>query len=224
MELGTLVAFIAYLTNFFDPVQALSQLYNTFLAANAALDKIFDVMDTKPRLTEKPGAVTLARSPARVDLDDVHFGYATGPEVLHGVDLHVEAGQTVALVGHTGAGKSTLVKLLARFYDPRGGAIRIDGHDLRDVTLRLAARPARDRAPGGVPVRRDDPRQHRLRPARRVHRGRARGGRRPSAPTGSSSSCRTATTRRSPSAARCSRSASASSWRSPGRCSRTRAC
>jgi ATP-binding cassette subfamily B protein len=135
MELGTLFAFIAYLSNFFDPVQALSQLYNTFLAANAALDKIFDVMDTKPRLTEKPGAVELGPLAGRVDLDDLHFGYGSGPEVLHGVDLHVEAGQTVALVGHTGAGKSTLVKLLARFYDPRQGAIRIDGHDLRDVTL-----------------------------------------------------------------------------------------
>src|SRR5262249_60244396 len=91
--LGTLFAFIAYLSNFFDPVQALSQLYNTFLAANAALDKIFDVMDTKPRLIEKPAAVELGPLHGRVDLDDLHFGYGTGPEGLHGVDLPVEAGQ-----------------------------------------------------------------------------------------------------------------------------------
>src|SRR5262249_3050264 len=70
-----------------------------------------------------------------VDLDGVRFGYADGAEVLHGIDLHVAAGQTVALVGHTGAGKSTLIKLLARFYDPREGSIRIDGHDLRDVQV-----------------------------------------------------------------------------------------
>src|SRR4051794_12528485 len=100
MELGTLFAFIAYLSNFFDPVQALSQLYNTFLAANAALDKIFDVMDTEPRLRERPGAVTLGPLQGQVDLDDVRFGYGDGPDGLHGVDLHVGAGHTVALVGH----------------------------------------------------------------------------------------------------------------------------
>jgi ATP-binding cassette subfamily B protein len=132
--LGTLFAFVAYLANFFDPVQALSQLYNTFLAANAALDKIFDVLDTSPRLRDRPGARPLGPIRGAVELEGVRFGYGDGADVLHGVDLLVEPGQTVALVGHTGAGKSTLVKLLARFYDPREGVVRIDGHDLRDVT------------------------------------------------------------------------------------------
>src|SRR5262249_22639528 len=87
------------------------------------------------RLRDRPQAPALGPIKGAVELRGVRFGYGDGPDVLHGVDLHVKAGQTVALVGHTGAGKSTLVKLLARFYDPRGGAIRIDGHDLRDVTL-----------------------------------------------------------------------------------------
>jgi ATP-binding cassette subfamily B protein len=131
--LGTLVAFTGYLSNFFDPVQQLSQLYNTFLAASAALDKIFDVMDVEPQLVDQPGAAALVLDGA-VDFDDVHFAYRADREVLHGLTLHADVGQTVALVGHTGAGKSTIVKLLARFYDPTSGAIRIDGHDLRDVT------------------------------------------------------------------------------------------
>jgi ABC-type multidrug transport system fused ATPase/permease subunit len=133
--LGTLFAFVMYLSNFFDPVQQLSQLLNTFLAATAALDKIFDVMDTEPRLASRADAVELPSIAGAVDLDGVVFGYGESAPVLHGIDLHVAAGQTVALVGHTGAGKSTLVKLLARFYDPREGSIRIDGHDLRDVEL-----------------------------------------------------------------------------------------
>jgi ABC-type multidrug transport system fused ATPase/permease subunit len=134
MEVGTLFAFIGYLTNFFDPVQQLSQLYNTFLAAVAALDKIIDVMDEDPEVEDRPGARELPRIEGHVRFDDVHFGYGSGPEVLHGIELDVAAGTTVALVGHTGAGKSTIAKLLARFYDPRSGAITIDGHDLRDVT------------------------------------------------------------------------------------------
>jgi ATP-binding cassette subfamily B protein len=133
VEIGTLVAFTAYLSNFFDPVQQLSQLYNTFLAATAALDKIFEVLDVEPTLVDAPDAVDLDLVGA-VDLDAVTFGYRADREVLHGLTIHADAGQTVALVGHTGAGKSTIVKLLARFYDPQGGAIRIDGHDLREVS------------------------------------------------------------------------------------------
>jgi ABC-type multidrug transport system fused ATPase/permease subunit len=137
--IGTLVAFTVYLTNFFDPVQQLSQLYNTFIAATAALDKIGSVMEVTPRLTERPGAQDLVIR-GEVEVDRVRFSYQPGQEVLHGVSLRAEPGQTVALVGHTGAGKSTIVKLLARFYDPDAGAIRIDGHDLRDVTLRSLRR------------------------------------------------------------------------------------
>jgi ABC-type multidrug transport system fused ATPase/permease subunit len=130
---GTLFAFVLYLSNFFDPVQQLSQLYNTFLAAVAALDKIMEVIDEEPEVLDTPGALDLERIHGDVRFDDVRFGYGNLPEVLHGIDLDVPAGTTVALVGHTGAGKSTIAKLLARFYDPREGAITIDGTDLRDV-------------------------------------------------------------------------------------------
>jgi len=93
-------------------------------------------MDTQPELRDAAGAEPLPPIEGAVELSGVHFRYGEGAEVLHGIDLSVAAGQTVALVGHTGAGKSTLVKLLARFYDPSEGAIRIDGHDLRDVQVR----------------------------------------------------------------------------------------
>ena len=140
ITLGTLFAFMLLLSNFFDPIQALSQLFNTFLAASAALDKIFDVMDTEPELTDAPGSRPLPQIEGAVELSGLHFRYGQGAEVLHGIDLTVAAGQTVALVGHTGAGKSTLVKLLARFYDPSEGSIRIDGHDLRDIQVRSLRR------------------------------------------------------------------------------------
>jgi ABC-type multidrug transport system fused ATPase/permease subunit len=134
VTIGTLFAFMLYVQNFFDPVQQLSQLYNTFLSATAALDKIMDVMDEAPDVRDRPDAQPLPEVEGRVRFEDVRFGYGQGPEVLHGLDLDVPAGTTVALVGHTGAGKSTIAKLLARFYDPRAGRITIDGHDLRDVT------------------------------------------------------------------------------------------
>jgi ABC-type multidrug transport system fused ATPase/permease subunit len=134
IEIGTLLAFMLYLSNFFDPVQQLSQLYNTFLSATAALDKIMDVMDDEPEIEDRPGALDLPSIEGRVAFEGVRFSYGRGPEVLHGIDLGVEPGTTVALVGHTGAGKSTIAKLLARFYDPRAGRITVDGHDLRDVT------------------------------------------------------------------------------------------
>jgi ATP-binding cassette subfamily B protein len=134
LTIGTLLAFMLYLSNFFDPVQQLSQLYNTFLSAVAALDKITEVLDEEPEIEDAPGAHDLPLIQGQVRFEDVHFGYGKGVEVLHGIDLDVRAGTTVALVGHTGAGKSTIAKLLARFYDPRSGRITIDGHDLRAVT------------------------------------------------------------------------------------------
>jgi ATP-binding cassette subfamily B protein len=140
ITIGTLLAFMLYLSNFFDPIQQLSQLYNTFLAATAALDKIMDVMDEEPEVRDVPGARELPHVAGHVRFDGVRFGYGTGAEVLHGIDLDVAAGTTVALVGHTGAGKSTIAKLLARFYDPREGSIAIDGTDLRDVTQRSLRR------------------------------------------------------------------------------------
>jgi ABC-type multidrug transport system fused ATPase/permease subunit len=134
VTVGTLFAFLLYLANFFDPIQQLSQLYNTFLAAVAALDKIMDVMDEEPEIVDADSAKPLPQIDGEVRFEEVRFGYGDGPEILHGIDLAVPAGTTVALVGHTGAGKSTIAKLLARFYDPREGRITIDGNDLREVT------------------------------------------------------------------------------------------
>jgi ABC-type multidrug transport system fused ATPase/permease subunit len=134
ITLGTLFAFMLYVQNFFDPVQQLSQLYNTFLSATAALDKIMGVLDETPQVLDAENAVELPAIRGDVAFDGVRFRYGRGDEVLHGVDLDVPAGTTVALVGHTGAGKSTIAKLLARFYEPTGGRITIDGFDLNDVT------------------------------------------------------------------------------------------
>jgi ATP-binding cassette subfamily B protein len=134
ITIGTLLAFALYLGNFFDPVQQLSQLYNTFLSAVAALDRIVNVLDEEPEVMDAPDARELPPVRGDVRFEHVDFGYGDLPDVLHGFDLDVAAGTTVALVGHTGAGKSTIAKLLTRFYDPRAGRITIDGHDLRDVT------------------------------------------------------------------------------------------
>ncbi len=133
VSIGVVVAFLGYLANFFDPVQQLSQLYNTFLSAVAALDKITDLLEEEPEVEDASKAIALGRITGRVGFENVQFSYGRGPEVLHGIDLDVPAGTTVALVGHTGAGKSTIAKLLARFYDPTGGRITIDGSDLRSV-------------------------------------------------------------------------------------------
>ncbi len=134
MTIGTLFAFVLYLSNFFDPVQQLSQLYNTFLSATAALDRILAVLDEEPEVVDGPDVAALPPIDGRVSFEHVRFGYGNLPDVLHDFDLDVSPGTTVALVGHTGAGKSTIAKLLARFYDPRSGRITIDGLDIRDVT------------------------------------------------------------------------------------------
>jgi len=134
LEIGVLVAFIGYLGSFFDPLQQLSQLYNTFQASMAAVQKIYTVLDTEPDMLDAPDAVDLPDVHGVVELRGVTFGYDPEKPVLHDVDLKIPAGKTVALVGATGAGKSTVIKLLARFYDPTAGAVLIDGHDLRQVT------------------------------------------------------------------------------------------
>jgi ABC-type multidrug transport system fused ATPase/permease subunit len=137
VTVGVLVAFIAALNNFFDPIQQLSQLYTTYQAGMAALDKIFELLDEEPELTDRDGAIPLPRLRGEVEFDGVSFAYsADGDKALDGIELHVPAGQTVALVGSTGAGKSTFAKLVARFYDPTEGRILVDGHDLRDVQAR----------------------------------------------------------------------------------------
>ena len=133
---GVVFAFIAALNNFFDPIQQLSQLYTTYQSGMAALDKIFDLLDEQPELVDRPGATDLPAIRGELRFDDVSFRYRDddGPWALRDIDLVIPPGQTIALVGETGAGKSTFAKLVARFYDPSEGSVRVDGHDLRDIT------------------------------------------------------------------------------------------
>jgi ATP-binding cassette subfamily B protein len=131
---GTIFAFLNYVNDFFDPIQQLSQFYSSFLSAMAALDKIMYVMETTPTIVDAPDARTLAQVKGDVRFEHVNFQYSENtPQVLFDIDVHVNAGETVALVGRTGAGKSTFVKLLCRFYDPVAGTVRIDDSDLRDL-------------------------------------------------------------------------------------------
>ncbi len=173
ISIGTIVAFVAALSNLFEPIQQLSQLYATYQSGMAALEKIFQLLDEQPDLSDRTGAIELGRIAGEVDFDDVSFAYrprarnraapppsgavkgsgangatdgtrsdaaANGhaPEeevlALDHISLQIPPGQTVALVGATGAGKSTMAKLIARFYDPTSGAVLVDGHDLREVS------------------------------------------------------------------------------------------
>jgi ATP-binding cassette subfamily B protein len=138
VTIGVLASFVFYLQNFFDPIQQLSQLYTTYQAGMAALDKIFELLDEEPEIVDGPDELPPVRGSIR--FDDVSFSYGSAegedePEpALDHVSLEVPPGQTVALVGATGAGKSTLAKLVARFYDPDSGSVLVDGHDLRTIT------------------------------------------------------------------------------------------
>jgi ATP-binding cassette subfamily B protein len=137
--IGVLVGFIAALNGFFDPIGQLSQVYTTYQSGMAALDKIFELLDEQPDLQDAPGAIDLDRVRGEIRFEDVSFGYRAEDEdggeklALQDVSIVVPPGQTVALVGATGAGKSTFAKLVARFYDPTEGRVLVDGHDLRDV-------------------------------------------------------------------------------------------
>jgi ATP-binding cassette, subfamily B, bacterial len=140
VTIGVLVAFVGYLQTFFDPIQQISQLYTTYQQGMAALDKIFDLLDTEPDMVDRPGAIDPGRLRGEIRLEDVWFAYGDDPDpsedaewALREVDLHVPPGQTLALVGETGAGKSTLAKLVARFYDPQRGRVLVDGRDVRDL-------------------------------------------------------------------------------------------
>ena len=147
-QIGVVVAFVGYLQTFFDPIQSLSQLYTTYQQGMAALDKIFDLLDTEPDLVDAPDAKDPGRLRGEIELEGVWFSYildghgsaeAADDEAdwaLRNVSVHVPAGQTLALVGETGAGKSTLAKLVARFYDPQRGVVRVDGADLRELSSR----------------------------------------------------------------------------------------
>jgi ABC-type multidrug transport system fused ATPase/permease subunit len=164
LQVGVVVAFIGYLQVFFDPIQQLSQLYTTYQQGMAALDKIFELLDTEPDMVDAPEAIDPGVLRGEIEMEGVWFSYADNPSAdfaksspiglqstnsadgdgggwaLEGVDLHVPPGQTLALVGATGAGKSTFAKLVARFYDPQRGRVRVDGHDLRDVQQRALRR------------------------------------------------------------------------------------
>jgi ATP-binding cassette subfamily B protein len=133
VTVGTVAAFILWLNNLFEPINQLSQLYNTVQSAGAALGKIFGVLDTRPTVRQRQGAVDLPRS-EEIDVDHVTFAYGDNAPVLHDVSLQIGAGERIALVGPTGAGKSTLAKLIARFYDPVEGSVRVGGVDLKDAT------------------------------------------------------------------------------------------
>jgi ABC-type multidrug transport system fused ATPase/permease subunit len=155
IQIGTIVAFIGYLTVFFEPIQQLSQLYTTYQQGMAALDKIFDLLDTAPDMVDSPDAIDPGTLKGEIEMDGVWFSYANDADfevgsamrnktrsqpgvggvdwAMRGVDLYLPAGQTLALVGTTGAGKSTFAKLVARFYDPQRGRVLVDGHDLRGM-------------------------------------------------------------------------------------------
>jgi ABC-type multidrug transport system fused ATPase/permease subunit len=136
VTIGVLASFVFYLQTFFDPIQQLSQLYTTYQAGMAALDKVFELLDEEPDLVEKPGARDLPQVRGEIRFEQVSFSYGGDEYALRDIDLVVPPGQTIALVGETGAGKSTFAKLVSRFYDPTEGRILVDGHDLREITER----------------------------------------------------------------------------------------
>ncbi len=140
LTLGVVVAFLAYVTRFFQPIQELSQLYTTMQAAMAGGERVLDLLDAVPEVSDRPGAAEMPPIDGRVELRGVSFAYRGDTRVLHDVNLAIEPGQTVALVGPTGAGKTSIANLVARFYDVNEGAVLIDGRDVRAVTQRSLRR------------------------------------------------------------------------------------
>jgi subfamily B ATP-binding cassette protein MsbA len=135
LSLGTLVAFVSYVTSFYDPLRRLTDVDNTFQQAIAAAERIFELLDVAPEIQDVPDAAELVGIEGDVVFDDVHFHYGDGEEVLHDIGFHIAPGQVVALVGPSGAGKTSIANLLCRFYDPTHGRVMVDGHDLRGVRL-----------------------------------------------------------------------------------------
>ena len=133
VQVGVMATFIIYIRNFFRPLRSLAMLYNQLQSSIAGAERIFEVLDTVPSVTDRPDAMPLPRVEGAVAFERVHFAYDPGTPVLHDINLQVAPGQTVALVGPTGAGKTTIVSLLSRFLDVTEGAIRVDGMDLRDI-------------------------------------------------------------------------------------------
>ena len=134
MTIGTLAAFLLYLRMFFEPMQEISQFFNTFQSASSALEKLAGVLAERPGIKDPERPVRLERVRGDVAFHDVHFSYVPERPVLPDLSFSVPAGQTVALVGTTGAGKTTIAKLIARFYDPTSGSVTLDGVDLRDLS------------------------------------------------------------------------------------------
>jgi ABC-type multidrug transport system fused ATPase/permease subunit len=137
LTLGVMVAFLAYVTRFFQPIQELSRLYTTMQSAMAGGEQVLRLLNTAPDIRDQPGARDIPPISGQIILEQVHFRYRDQtPEVLHGIDLVIEPGQTIALVGPTGAGKTTIAKLITRFYEVSSGRVLIDGQDVRSVTQR----------------------------------------------------------------------------------------
>lgn len=136
MTTGTLIAFIGYINNFWNPVINIGNFYNSLITATAYLERIFETLDVEPEIQDAPHAIEMPEIQGNVVFDDVVFSYEDNQPILNHVSLNVEAGQSVALVGPTGAGKTTIINLLSRFYDIDSGQILIDGIDIRDITLK----------------------------------------------------------------------------------------
>ena len=136
LTLGIVVSFLSYVTRFFQPIRELSQLYTTMQSAMAGGERVLDLLDTKPKVADKPEAVDIPVIEGKVEFDSVTFAYRDGETVLRDINLLIEPGQTVALVGPTGAGKTSISNLVARFYDVDAGTVLVDDHDVRDVRQR----------------------------------------------------------------------------------------
>ena len=134
VSVGVIVSFLTYVRRFYQPLQELANLYTQFVAALAGAERIFELLDTSPTIVDAPDAVTLPPVAGRITYDQVCFHYVEGEPVLQDVSLTIEPGTTVALVGPTGAGKTTMANLVPRFYDVEAGAVRVDGYDVRTVT------------------------------------------------------------------------------------------
>lgn len=136
ITIGILVAFLAYLSKFFEPVANLTSLYNTIQSALAASERVFEIVDTVPEVRDSSDAKQLPRTRGEIVFQNVSFGYDPSRLVLHDISFQVKPGETVAIVGPTGAGKSTIVKLLSRFYEYQSGSITIDGIDVKSIGLK----------------------------------------------------------------------------------------
>ena len=135
VTVGLVVVFVNYVNRFFWPIRNVTEVWNWLLQAAVSSERVFEVLDSKPNVADKPGAISLGRVEGHVEFRDVTFGYDPDLPVLHNINIEAKPDETIALVGPTGAGKSSVINLLCRFYDIQGGQILIDGHDIRDVTI-----------------------------------------------------------------------------------------